>query len=107
MDGDHTAKTFDKGANAATKVQDLTEGVHEGAAQDSAAGQKTTGHGTSIFSKDGAIGKQFTADQGGIGGTAQKIGGPLDKDGAIGKHFKEDGAIGGAFQRQAERNEGH
>lgn len=51
----------------------------------SAAGDKTTGHGTSIFSKDGAVGKQFTADQGGIGGAAQKIGGPLDKDGAIGE----------------------
>lgn len=50
-----------------------------------AAGTKTTGHGTSVFSKDGSIGKQFTAEQGGIGGAAQKVGGPLDKDGAIGE----------------------
>jgi hypothetical protein len=48
------------------------------------AGSKTSGHGTSVFSKDGAIGKQFTAEQGGIGGAAQKVGGPLDKDGVIG-----------------------
>lgn len=33
MDGDHTAKTLEQGANAATKAQDLTEGVHEGATQ--------------------------------------------------------------------------
>lgn len=33
MDGDHSAKTLDQGANAATKAQDLTEGIHEGAAQ--------------------------------------------------------------------------
>ena len=35
---------------------------------------------------------------GAIGGTAQKIGGPLDKGGAIGKHFNADGKIGGMVQ---------
>lgn len=33
-----------------------------------------------------------------IGGTAQSIGGPLDKEGMIGKHFTEHGAIGGTVQ---------
>ena len=33
MDGDHSGKTLDAGANAATKTQDLTEGIHEGATQ--------------------------------------------------------------------------
>lgn len=36
----------------------------------------------------------FKAD-GAVGGVADKIGGPLSKDGAIGKNFNEDGAIGG------------
>lgn len=29
MDGDHSAKTMDKGASAATNAADMTEGVHE------------------------------------------------------------------------------
>lgn len=82
-----------------------------------AAGEKTTGTGTSMFSKDGPLGSMFngtdsppkstrwfrntltwdTAD-GAIGGTAQKIGGPLDKDGSIGQHFNADGKIGGMVQ---------
>ena len=81
------------------------------------AGEKTGGTGTSIFSKDGAVGSMFngthsfapnvtlssdtltgnTAD-GAIGGTAQKIGGPLDKQGSIGQHFNSDGKIGGMVQ---------
>ena len=36
-----------------------------------------------------------------IGGTAQKVGGPLDKDGAIGQHFNADGAAGGKAQDMA------
>ena len=80
-----------------------------------AAGDKTQGTGTSIFDKSGAVGSMFngtpphnhivdaaadstfTAD-GPLGGTAQKIGGPLDKDGAVGKHFNADGKIGGMVQ---------
>jgi hypothetical protein len=42
-----------------------------------------------------------------IGGTAQSIGGPLDKEGIIGKHFNADGSIGGKFQQLAEKNEQH
>jgi hypothetical protein len=38
------------------------------------------------------------AEQGAIGGTAQKIGGPFDKDGVIGKQFTADGSIGGTVQ---------
>ncbi len=29
MDGDHTAKTFEQGANSAMKDQELTSGIHE------------------------------------------------------------------------------
>ena len=29
MDGDHTAKTFEQGANSAMKDQEMTGGVHE------------------------------------------------------------------------------
>ena len=35
---------------------------------------------------------------GAIGGTAQKVGGPFDKEGAIGKNFNADGKIGGMVQ---------
>lgn len=82
-------------------------------------GDKTTGTGTSVFSKDGAIGSMFKGwfspllgyliykiatdcwnlADGAVGGTAQSIGGPLDKTGMIGKNFKEDGAIGGMIQK--------
>ena len=33
-----------------------------------------------------------------IGGTAQSIGGPFDKQGAVGKNFNADGTIGGMIQ---------
>ena len=36
--------------------------------------------------------------EGAIGGTAQAVGGPFDKEGMIGKHFKQDGALGGSVQ---------
>lgn len=39
-----------------------------------------------------------------IGGTAQKIGGPLDKDGIIGQAFNADGAVGGTAQKMADMN---
>jgi hypothetical protein len=38
------------------------------------------------------------AAEGAIGGTAQKIGGPLDKEGMIGKQFTTEGSIGGTVQ---------
>jgi len=106
MDGDHSAKTLDSGANSAIKTQDLTDSIHETAHQGAAAGDKATGHGTSVFDKSGAIGKQFTTE-GTIGGTAQKIGGPLDAQGAIGKHFNADGSLGGTAQSLAEKNQQH
>ncbi|KAL8972696.1 MAG: hypothetical protein Q9197_002656 [Variospora fuerteventurae] len=93
MDGDHSAKTFEQGANSAMKDQEMTSGIHESPA----AGDKTQGTGTSMFSKDGAVGKMFNAD-GAIGGTAQKVGGPFDKQGAVGQHFNADGKIGGMVQ---------
>ncbi|KAL8933603.1 MAG: hypothetical protein Q9211_005690 [Gyalolechia sp. 1 TL-2023] len=115
MDGDNTAKTFEQGANSAMKDQELTSGVHESVHQivriikistemlqqadleQPAAGDKTQGTGTSMFSKDGAVGKMFNAD-GAIGGTAQNVGGPFDKQGAVGQHFNADGKIGGMVQ---------
>ena len=36
---------------------------------------------------------------GALGGTAQKIGGPLDKSGMVGQHFNADGKIGGMVQQ--------
>ncbi|KAL8654922.1 MAG: hypothetical protein Q9226_003246 [Calogaya cf. arnoldii] len=100
MDGDHSAKTFEQGANSAQKDQELTSGIHESVNQVPAAGDKTQGTGTSMFSKDGAVGKLFNGNvaDGAIGGTAQKIGGPFDKQGAVGSHFNADGKIGGMVQ---------
>ncbi|KAI4153978.1 MAG: hypothetical protein LQ340_001955 [Diploschistes diacapsis] len=107
MDGDNTAKTFDAGANSATKGGvDFTDSIHEGAHQGQAAGDKTTGHGTSVFDKQGAIGKHFT-EQGALGGTAQNVGGPFDKEGAIGKQFTTQGGIGGMAQKLADQNQQH
>jgi len=104
MDGDRTAKTLDQGINSATNATDMVDGIHESAHQSAPAGEKTTGTGTSMFDKTGAIGKHFNAD-GAIGGTAQSIGGPMDKQGMIGKHFNADGAIGGTAQALADKNQ--
>ncbi|MCJ1476112.1 hypothetical protein MMC13_004777 [Lambiella insularis] len=107
MDGDHSAKTMEQGANSAMKGgQDLTEGIHESVKQTPSVGDKTAGHGGSIFDKTGAVGSMFTTD-GPIGGTAQSIGGPLDKQGMIGKHFNADGALGGVAQGLADKNKSH
>ena len=43
--------------------------------------------------------------EGAIGGTAQKIGGPFDKDGAIGKQFTTGGSIGGSVQQTLGKDE--
>ncbi len=76
-----------------------------------------------MFDKDGAIGSMFKGSfgperyapsttsrnwsdcwfcvaDGALGGTAQSIGGPLDKEGMIGKNFKETGTIGGMVQEK-------
>lgn len=45
-------------------------------------------------------------EQGAIGGAAQKIGGPLAKDGAIGHAFTTDGAVGGTVQGALGGNNG-
>ncbi|KAF5604821.1 hypothetical protein FPCIR_674 [Fusarium pseudocircinatum] len=50
-----------------------------------------------VMDEQGSVGKQFT-ENGAIGGTAQKIGGPFDKDGVIGKQFTAEGSIGGTVQ---------
>lgn len=46
------------------------------------------------------------AEDGSIGGTAQKVGGPFDKEGAVGKQFTEAGALGGTAQSVAETAQG-
>ncbi|MCJ1395471.1 hypothetical protein MMC18_008357 [Xylographa bjoerkii] len=107
MDGDHSAKSMEAGANSAMKGgTDMVDGIHESVNQTPAAGDKMTGHGQSIFDKSGAVGSMFNAD-GAIGGTAQKVGGPLDKEGMIGKHFNADGALGGTAQSLADKNKSH
>ncbi|ROT42400.1 hypothetical protein SODALDRAFT_326564 [Sodiomyces alkalinus F11] len=66
-------------------------------------GAKATGDTSSAgtkpkaFDEQGAVGHQFT-EQGAIGGTAQKVGGPLSSEGMIGKQFTTEGAIGGNVQ---------
>ncbi|KAF2474102.1 uncharacterized protein BDR25DRAFT_280830 [Lindgomyces ingoldianus] len=53
----------------------------------------------SILSSAGAIGKHFNPD-GSLGQIPQKIGGPLDKDGAIGSQFDASkGGIAGTVER--------
>lgn len=39
-----------------------------------------------------------------IGGTAQSIGGPFDKQGSVGQHFNADGKIGGMVQENLAAN---
>ncbi|KAF2092688.1 hypothetical protein NA57DRAFT_62212 [Rhizodiscina lignyota] len=98
MDGDNSARTLEGGASSVMNDQEFTSGIHEDSKpRQEPAGEKTTGAGSPLFSAGGAIGKQFTTE-GAVGGTAQKIGGPLDKDGMIGKQFKETGSIGGAVE---------
>ncbi|KAI5252360.1 hypothetical protein E4T42_03445 [Aureobasidium subglaciale] len=115
MDGDSSAKTMDKGASAALRVDDFgSTGIHEDAVpRGEPAGEKTTGTGTPAFSAEGSIGKQFTyttvADQmlagGSIGQIGEKVGGPFSSQGAIGKQFTTGGAIGGTVQEQLGKGE--
>ncbi|KAM0713712.1 hypothetical protein Q7P37_010674 [Cladosporium fusiforme] len=109
MDGDTSNKALERGASAATKDTEFTNGIYEDAQADisgrgglvgsSEGGEKTMGtnQGPSVFDAKGAIGGAFTKD-GAVGGTAEKIGGPLSAGGAIGKNFTEKGSIGGSVQ---------
>ena len=45
--------------------------------------------------------------QGALGGTAQKMGGPFDKEGVLGKQFTTAGALGGTAQGLADKNQQH
>ncbi|GME25046.1 hypothetical protein GTA08_BOTSDO11479 [Neofusicoccum parvum] len=47
----------------------------------------------------------FTDAEGAIGGTAQKVGGPFDAQGAIGKQFTDKGSIGGTVQEHLGQGE--
>ncbi|KAF4535557.1 hypothetical protein BFW01_g9739 [Lasiodiplodia theobromae] len=105
FDGDQSARTMEAGASAAHKNIDLNEGIHEESQiRSEPVGAKTSGAGTSMFSSEGSIGKQFTT-QGAIGGTAQKLGGPFDAQGAIGKQFTDKGSIGGTVQEHLGKGE--
>lgn len=46
------------------------------------------------------------SEDGPLGGTAQKLGGPFDKNGPIGEQFTTKGAVGGTAQSTAETVEG-
>lgn len=60
IDGDQSAKTMDAGAKAGLGHTDLGDGIHENAKLGAEpAGEKTTGHGVSVFDAQGSIGKQF------------------------------------------------
>lgn len=87
------------------------------------AGEKTTGTGTSAFSADGSIGKQFkgmsidlsmqcrrqaltsTIADGAIGQIGEKVGGPFSSQGSIGKQFTTEGSIGGTVQQNLGQGE--
>ncbi|ERF69066.1 hypothetical protein EPUS_01022 [Endocarpon pusillum Z07020] len=60
---------------------------------------------SSLDKEHGSVGSAFKAD-GSVGGTAQKVGGPFDKEGAVGKQFTEGGALGGTAQSAAETAQG-
>jgi hypothetical protein len=47
-----------------------------------------------------------TIEDGSVGGTAQKVGGPFDKEGVVGKQFTEGGALGATAQSTAETAQG-
>ena len=79
-----------------------------------------------MFSKDGAVGSMFNGEllmpnmplqvfeqyglisrcaaDGALGGTAQKVGGPFDKQGSVGQHFNANGKIGGMVQKNLAEN---
>jgi hypothetical protein len=45
-------------------------------------------------------------EDGSVGGTAQKAGGPFDKEGAVGKQFTDGGALGSTAQSVADTTQG-
>ena len=61
-------------------------------------------HAQSVWEQKTSRANTKAAD-GAIGGTAQKVGGPFDKDGMIGKAFNADGGIGGTAQKLADKNQ--
>jgi len=60
---------------------------------------------SSLDAGKGSVGHEFT-EKGSVGGTAQEVGGPFDKEGAVGKQFKPDGSVGGTAQSAAEHMQG-
>ncbi|KAJ9628874.1 hypothetical protein H2203_002777 [Taxawa tesnikishii (nom. ined.)] len=104
MDGDASGKTMDKGASSALHEQELTGGIHEDSKpRQEPVGEKTTG-ATSLFSKEGAIGKQFQPE-GMIGSVGEAVGGPFSSKGAIGQNFTAEGSIGGAVHEHLGKGE--
>jgi len=94
----HPTNTPTPPIHSALPNTDLQDSIHEDAKpRGEPAGTKTQGTGVSAFSSGGAIGKAFTTE-GAVGGTAEKIGGPLSSQGMVGKQFTEGGSIGGSVQ---------
>ncbi|KAJ9659176.1 hypothetical protein H2198_003318 [Neophaeococcomyces mojaviensis] len=56
----------------------------------------------SLDAGKGSVGKEFTP-QGKVGGTAQQVGGPFDKEGAVGKQFTTEGSVGSTAQDAANK----
>lgn len=107
MDGDSTAKTLDSGANSTIRTTDNTDGIHESSSQTVLSplfppqDPKIVTQ-TNLINRDTDTSRnqnhrhrnirlllprkhrQDVQSRGAIGGTADKIGGPLAKDGAIG-----------------------
>ncbi|KAI9705716.1 MAG: hypothetical protein M1820_005127 [Bogoriella megaspora] len=80
-----------QGTSNAAKALDLETNVPD----QTHAGNNPTGSSTApFFSSGGSIGSQFKDDKGTLGGMAQKVGGPFDKEGMVGKQFTDQGAIG-------------
>ncbi|KAL1630268.1 hypothetical protein SLS56_005093 [Neofusicoccum ribis] len=92
FDGDQSAKTMDAGASSAAKNLDFTDGIHEDAKI------RNVHPHLHILLRLGTA-------EGAIGGTAQKVGGPFDAQGAIGKQFTDKGSIGGTVQEHLGQGE--
>ena len=58
----------------------------------------------SIWSWSMWLTRFFRTADGAVGGTAQKVGGPFDKQGSVGQHFNADGKIGGMVQQNLAEN---
>lgn len=77
-------------------ITNLTDTVPKAMDEQGSVGKQFTG--TTVASWSARSNLIFIPEKGAIGGTAQKIGGPFDKEGVIGKQFTTEGSIGGTVQ---------